>query len=101
MIKAMFEVYDFIIKNDLEIQYIEKAGSKEDEIIVFIDPASYEEFATIIAEHFANLVSDGDYQATITTDGSLGVNIMPLIEHYCMIEDIGIWKSRYKQLGGC
>lgn len=101
MIKAMFQLYDFIIKNNIAVHYVDWKGNRDNEIIISIDPMDYEEFAKIIVEHFTHLISDGEYYGTVTMDGSLQIDIMPLIEHYCMIEDAEMWDMRYRQLGEC
>lgn len=99
MIKAMFELYDFIIKNQLTVYYVDWEGVRDNEITILISPIEYAEFTTIITEHFEDLMWDDGYQIKMMADGSLLVDIMPLIEHYCMIEDVEIWETRYKQLG--
>lgn len=97
--KQAFELYDFIILNGLEVHYIRTEIGNDDEIIVFVNSNSYHEFAGILTEHFSGALDE--LEPHITSDGSIGINILPLIDHVCMIEDAEIWEARYKQIGGC
>lgn len=96
MSEEIFEIYDFVRDNGLEVNCYGYTD-REKEIIVFVSTLWVRDFLELLSNQVPGSLDEGGYEATITSTGDLGVEIMELINQHCEDEECNKWFNRFKK----
>lgn len=96
MSEEIFEIYEFIRDNDLEIHCYDYERIDR-QIIVFISPLWIKEFMELLVEQVPGSLDEGGYEARITSSGDLGIDLMDIIKEHCSDDESDKWFARFKK----